>query len=643
MAGLPTGTVTFLFTDLVTSTLLWESAPEAMRIALERHDAIVRAAIESHDGYVFSTGGDGFGAAFGRVSDALGAATKAQTALGAEDWPQAAVLSARMGVHTGETAERDGDYFGPVVNRAARLMAVAHGGQVVCSRATADLAGSALPLRSLGEHRLRDLAVPQEVFQVEGGTFPPLRSLDAYPTNLPAQLTSFVGRERELKLVAESLRADRLVTLTGTGGVGKTRLALQAAAEAVPAFPDGAWLCELAAAPDHESMLGLVAATLGSVPRERTSLVDDIAEFVGDKRVLLILDNCEQLLDATAELAERLLLACRQIEILATSREALDVAGERVVRLRSLDVPELDAQVPASRLFIDRADAAGAGLELSHVDARAVAEVCRRLDGIPLAIELAAARTIAMSPSEIAARLDERFRLLTGGRRAAVERHQTLRATIDWSYSVLTSTEQGIFDCLGVFPTSFDAEAAQAVSTSNEIEAWDVIDALRSLVAKSLLTAEHSADGATRYQMLESLRHYARERLEAHGVADQARRRHAQHFAGLVDEFRVGVRGPDEQVWHARFRLEFENLRTAVLWGLDSAEEADGELALHILATTSGLLGKSIHVLQRTWDHRRTSPHGQLELLSIALFQHRSRTGGALVHPALSAPDEWQG
>jgi predicted ATPase len=372
------------------------------------------------------------------------------------------------------------------------------------------------------------------VFQVGHGAFPPLRSLSAFPGNLPGQLTSFVGRQEELALLATAVDASRLVTLSGTGGVGKTRLAVQAAANLVTDFPDGVWLCELAAADDAESMLHVVAAALGYRPAPGAALDRAIPEFLGSRRLLVILDNCEHLLDPVAALAEALLSRCPKLAILATSREALEVRGERVIRLRSLPVPQAGAALDqlddfdAARLFLDRAHTAGTDLALEAADGPAVAEICRRLDGIPLAIELAAARCIALSPGEIAAHLDERFRLLTGGRRAAVERLHTLRATIDWSYTLLCERDQAVFNHLGVFPTSFDAAAAQAVAGTGGIESWDVLDALTSLVARSMLNTERSTAGPTRYQMLESLRHYARERLDAAGGADETRRCHAR-------------------------------------------------------------------------------------------------------------------
>ena len=592
---LPTGTVTFLLTDVEGSTRLWESHPDVMPRALARHERIIADAAAAHHGTVLKQKGEGDStfAVFARVSDATATALACQRALQCEDWPNGITLRVRMAIHTGEAELRDNDYFGQTVNRTARLRATAHGGQIVMSQAAADLVRDGLPnaaaLKDLGAHRLPDLSRPEVVYSLTHSdlpsNFPPLRSMDAFPSNLPVQLTSFVGRDHELKLVAEGLNSARLVTLTGTGGVGKTRLAVQSAAEALVNHPDGAWLCELAAVADPSSMLHVVAASLGMAHSSVALRVEDISEFIGTRRLLMVLDNCEHLLDAAADLVDNVLSRCPFVRVLATSREALGVPGEQVIRLRSLPLPEAEAgldeleRTDATRLFIERAAAVGAPQRFEAADARPITEICRRLDGIPLAIELAAARVVALSPSEIAGLLDERFRLLTGGRRAAIERHHTLRAAVDWSYSLLGDTERLVFDRLGVFPATFDAEAAIAVA-GDGVEAWDVIDALSSLVAKSMLVADRTPSGVTRYQMLETLRQYARERLD---TADAARRRHARHYADFAHLACEGARGGDEHRWLQRTATEIDNLRAAVLWALDSGVDEDGELALRII------------------------------------------------------------
>jgi predicted ATPase/class 3 adenylate cyclase len=599
MPDLPTGTVTFLFTDLEGSTRLWDEHPEPMTAALARHDEILHDTVASHGGQVVKTTGDGVHAVFVTAEDAIAAAVDAQRGLAELVGGPVGPLRVRMGIHTGAAQLRDGDYYGSAVNRAARLMSAAHGGQILVSHATEELARDNLPedttLLDLGEHTLRDLARPERVFQVAAGgvgtSFPALQTLDRFPGNLQTQVTSFVGRERELAAIVDALGGARLVTLTGVGGVGKTRLAQQAAAEVVPQYRDGAWLCELAAAQDGDAMTEVVASALGVAPRVGMSLEASVLDWLQPREALVVLDNCEHLLDAASRLAEGVLRECPAARVLATSREVLAVPGEQVIGLRSLPVPDADTTDPetiaasdAVRLFVDRARAARAGFHVDEGNEAAVGEICRRLDGIPLALELAAARVAAMSAVEIASLLDERFRLLTGGRRTAVERHQTLRATVEWSYSLLEPHERRVFDRLGVFAGTFDATAARDVASGVGVEEWDVLDALASLVAKSMLTVDETTDGTTRYGMLETLRAYARERLEESGEADVWRRRHADHFARFAEDAGPELLRRDELVWRPRVRADTANLRAAVAWALDSQHEPDAELALRILA-----------------------------------------------------------
>jgi predicted ATPase/class 3 adenylate cyclase len=595
---LPTGTVTFLFTDLEGSTRLWEEHPEAMRDALARHDEILRDAVEKRGGTVVKTTGDGLHAAFATAHDGVAAAIAAQRELDGEEWPLPEPLLVRMGVHTGEADVRDDDYYGTAVNRAARVSAAAHGAQIVVSHATEELVRDGLAadvsLEDLGEHHLRDLARPEQVFQVRAAglpaDFPPLRSLGAFPGNLPTRATSFIGREKELAKIADALREAPLVTLTGVGGVGKTRLAVQAAAQVLPHYADGAWLCELAAANDPDSLVQVVAAALCVPSRGGMDLAASVVEYLRSKELLLVLDNCEHLLDAAAGLAEQVVEMCPSVRMLATSREGLAVDGEQVIPLRSLGLPAesdtTDALEASSavRLFLERARAAQADFSLSQGELPAVAEICRRLDGIPLAIELAAARAVAMSPGEIAELLDERFRLLTGGRRSAVERHQTLRATVDWSYTLLDERERLAFDRLGVFAGTFDGQAAMAVVSGDGIEQFDVLDALTSLVAKSMVVADRGDGGTTRYHMLETLRQYARERLDEEGAADAWRRRHAEHFAGFAEEVGAALRGADEVASRLRLLDDLDNLRAAVTWALDRTDESDARYGFRIAA-----------------------------------------------------------
>jgi predicted ATPase/class 3 adenylate cyclase len=590
---MPSGTITFLFTDIEGSTRRWERDTETMRTDVARHDELVEEAVERHHGLVFATAGDGFAVAFARAGDALSCAVDVQNSLRGAGLP-----GVRMGVHTGEAEERAGNYFGPSVNRAARLMAIGHGGQILVSNATEQLSrdslGAGMTLIDLGEHRLRDLSRPERVFELAGPglehEFAPLRSLGAFAANLPVQVTSFVGRTTEMLSIASALGEARLVTITGVGGVGKTRLAVHLAAEMLPRFRDGAWLCELAAAEDAETMSQVVGSTLGVIPRPEMSFVESIVDFLRVKQMLVVMDNCEHLLEPVTRLIDDVLRGCREIRFLATSREVLSVPGERVVGLRSLSLPDASSTPDrilvseAAELFVERAQATRSTFEINATNAAAIAEICRRLDGIPLALELAAARVGAMTPIEIASHLDERFRLLRGGRRAAVERHHTLRATVDWSYSLLSMSERTVFERLTVFAGGFDARDACAVVIGSGIEQWDVLDALASLVAKSMLIADEDEDAVTRYQMLETIGAYGRERLDAIGESDVWRRRHAERYTEFAIEVRNALVGPDELAWRRRLRAEHDNVRAAMFWSLDSNTRGDRRFALAIMA-----------------------------------------------------------
>jgi predicted ATPase/class 3 adenylate cyclase len=655
MAELPTGTVTFLFTDLEGSTRLWEEHPEAMREALARHDEIVRDAIEAHRGKVVKATGDGAHAVFADASDAISAAVAAQLSLSAEVWSLPERLRVRMGIHSGPAELRDGDYYGTAVNRAARLMSAAHGGQVVVSLATEELVrDTGVELVDLGEHAFRDLARPERVFQVaqvglERG-FPRLASLDAFGGNLPVQVTSFVGRDEDVSRLAGMLDEVSLVTLVGTGGVGKTRLAVQVAAEVLARFRDGAWLCELAAADDGEVMAQVVAATLGCRQHAGLSLSESIVEYVRVRELLLVLDNCEHLLDDAGALADAVLRRCPNVAVLATSREALDVAGERIVRVRSLDAPAVSAtgeelaHSAAVRLFADRCADVGAESTWDGRQWAAMGEICRRVDGIPLAIELAAARTASMSPIDIASRLDERFRLLTGKRRGRVERHQTLRATVEWSYQLLSGDERVVFDRLGVFAGSFDGPAAVAVAGGDDLDSWDVTDALSSLVAKSMLGADTGPDGTTRYGMLETLRQFARERLDESDETDRWRRAHAAYYASWAHDAGYGLTGPNDMLWMVRLRVELDNVRAAVGWSLDRNDPAEQELGLRMIASlvearTAREMGLGALAVQAVPAVEECRPELRSPVLTIAAYyewnQGRIEDASTLAHAAM--------
>jgi predicted ATPase/class 3 adenylate cyclase len=611
-AGLPQGTVTFLFTDLEGSTRRWEAHPAEMRDALARHDTIVRGAVESHGGVVFAAMGDGMAAVFASARDAVRAVLAAQQGLAAEDWGEVTgPLAARMGLLTDEGVLGGVQYLDQPLNRCARLMAAGHGGQALVSGATELLVRDDLPpgcaLVDLGEHRLRDLARPVRIFQLTGPglhtEFPPLRTLEAFAGNLPVQLSSFVGRAGELGELAAAVRASPLVTVTGAGGVGKTRLAVQAAADQLPSFSDGAWLCELAAAGDGETMAQAVAAALRVRPRPGLSTAGSVVEFLRTRSaLLLVLDNCEHLAAAAAALAGDILRGCRGVRILATSQQALGVDSEQVFGLRPLPLPPPDATMAtagasdAVSLFAQRAAAARRDFSLGPGNVAAVAEICRRLDGIPLAIELAAARVAALGPAEIAALLDERFRLLTRGRAGAASRHQTLQAAVEWSYALLGETDRHVFECLGVFPASFDTAAAVAVAGAEGLQRWDVLDSLTELVGKSLVTQEEGPDQASRYRLLETMRAYARQQLAA-GELGPLQHAHAGHYAAFAERAGPELPGPAQLDWQRRIQAELDNLRAAVTWALATGDQARPlafriVAALAFFAVTSPIIGR---------------------------------------------------
>jgi predicted ATPase/class 3 adenylate cyclase len=576
--------VTFLFCDVEGSTRLWEAQGEEMRAALAVHDQIVREVLESAGGLVFATGGDGFAAAFWRAGEAVAAALAAQRGLAGQEWPEAISLKVRVGLHTGEAEERGGDYFGAEVSRAARLMAIAHGGQIVCSQTTADLARGHLPrgvsLADRGEHRLRDLSEPLRVFEVGSDSlpshFPPLLSMDAFPGNLPLQVSSFIGRDMEVARVAKALGEARVVTLTGVGGVGKTRLALRAAAEELPRYREGAWLVELQAVRDPEAVPGAAAAVFRLADRAGLSTLEVLIDFMQSKQLLLLLDNCEHLLDPVAGLVDALERACPGVAVLATSREGLALEGERVVPVPALSAPATDADVAtvhdseAVRLFVDRAGWADPDFAVTESNATAVAQVCRRLDGLPLAIELAAARIGAMTPAELAQGLDHRFDTLAGGRRRAVQRHQTLRAAIDWSYQLCSEVERRLLARLSVFAGGCSREAAEVVCGTEPLASGAVFEPLVGLVAKSLVVAQRDGS-STRYRLLETIREYGEDRLAEHGETDQLRRGHGEYHCQLAAVLIDRLEGPEQLDAARQLAAERENLLAAVDYAIDTA------------------------------------------------------------------------
>ena len=598
----PTGTVTFLFTDIEGSTKLWESSPNAMRPALARHDQLLRQAIEDNGGYVFKTIGDAFCAAFPTAREAGQAALAAQVALVAEAWETETPLRVRMALHTGASEERDGDYFGPPLNRVARLLAAGHGGQTLLSLDAQEGMRDHLPpdasLRDLGLRRLKDLARPEHVFQIQHPSlpseFPPLRSLDNpdLPNNLPQQISSFVGRETQMGEVKGLLETTRLLTLTGSGGSGKTRLCLQVAADLLDRYFDGVWLTELAPLTDPALVSQAVADVLGVREEPGKPLLRTLTDALKAKRLLLILDNCEHLAAACAALAADLLRNCPQVHLLASSREPLNVAGEQIYRIPSLSLPdprqahsvESLSQFEAVRLFIERTQAVQASFAVTNANAPAVAQVCWRLDGIPLALELAAARVRSLPVEEINTRLDQRFRLLTGGSRTVLPRQQTLRALIDWSYDLLTEPEKTVLCRLSVFTGGWTLSAAEAVCAGEAIEEWEVLDLLTGLGDKSLVVYEEGAGGTGRYRLLETVRQYAGDRLQEGGASEEVQGRAASWFLALAEEAEPQLLRQHGAAWLERLETEHDNLRASLSWNehTDEGSASGGEAGLRL-------------------------------------------------------------
>ncbi|MBC7805836.1 MAG: tetratricopeptide repeat protein [Akkermansiaceae bacterium] len=637
---LPTGTVTFLFTDMEGSTRLWDRDPDGMRVALAAHDRLIRAAIEAQGGVIFKTIGDAFCAAFTVARDAVEAAIEAQRMLRREcPLVHGDHVRVRMAIHSG-TAERQGDdYFGSSLNRVARIVGVANGGQIILSLSAEELCRDALDdattIRPLGSHRLKDLSRPEQLFQICHPDLPdlfaPIRSLAATPNNLPEQLTSFIGREAEIARVRELLSAARLVTLVGTGGCGKTRLSLQVAADVLERYPDGVYFAELAPVADGTRIAQVVAGAVGVREEGGTSITDTLTHAMHDCKTLLILDNCEHLVADCARLADTLLRACPRLTILASSREPLAIHGETVCRVPNLSLPEPGvtataqtvSQYEAVRLFVERASAVLPSFAVTNQSASAVAQICYRLDGIPLAIELAAARVRTLSVNEIAPRLSDRFHLLTGGSRTALRRQQTLRGLIDWSYDLLTAEEKVLIARLSVFPESFTLTSVEAVCSGEELDTYSVMDALTSLVDKSLALWDDGAENGGRYRLLQTVREYARQRLEERGETDLLARRHVGYYAALAEPWAERAERdlnviailplylPEQQnIRHALhyLREQFTNGNTeaaqtlfpllrsyACAWGfLGQYEEADAWLPLVTLAAEANVPGEAV-------------------------------------------------
>ncbi len=646
MPSLPTGTVTFLFTDIEGSTRLVQHLGDARSEQIfADHRRLLRDAVEAAGGSVAEDQGESFLFVFQRARDAVLAAVTAQRALAAHPWPEGAAIRVRMGLHTGEPVSTGETYVGVDVHRVARICQAGHGGQVLLSQTTRGLVEEDLPggvsLRDLGEHRLRDLAKPQRLFQVVVPNlptdFPPLRSLDVLPNNLPIQLTSFIGREREIEEVKRLLSETRLLTLTGVGGVGKTRLALQIAAQVLDEFKDGVWLVELAPVADPALVPQTVASALGAREQPGRPIMTTLIDFLRSKQLLLALDNAEHLIEACAQLADTLLRGCPNMRILATSREALAIAGETMWRVPSLSLPDLQRLPPveqlmefeAIRLFVERARAVLPGFKLTNQNAAAVAQICHQLDGLPLAIELAAARVNLLSGEQIAARLNDRFRLLTGGGRTTVPRHQTLRAVIDWSYGLLSNQDRILLRRLSVFAGGWTLEAAEAVCTGEGLDGYEPLDLLTHLASKSLVVTE-AQDEAHRYRLLETVRQYSREKLQESGEEAEARRKHFEWYLGLAELADRGLHGLSQAMWLDRLETDHDNLRAALEW---CRARPDGSEELLSLAgrmlgfwTTRGYLTEGREWLEqalKTSKNPNTATHARalLGAGAIALAQ----------------------
>jgi predicted ATPase/class 3 adenylate cyclase len=573
-------TFTFLFTDIEGSTVLLRRLRESLYAqVLADYRSLIRSGLTAHGGREVDTSGDGLFAVFSSPSACLAAAIDMQQALQAHAWPGGEHVRVRMGIHTGEASRTAVGLIGLDVHRAARVAEVGYGGQVLLSEAAATLVLDSLPaeaaLKNLGVHRLKDLGRPEHIFQLQApglqAGFPSLRSLGnlALPNNLPAQLSTFIGRARELSEVRALVESSRVVTLTGAGGCGKTRLSLQVAAELLDGTGEGVWLVELAGLSDPDAVPSVISGTLGIAPQAGRAALEALVDALAPQDMLIVLDNCEHLIDACAKTADAIVRRCPRVHLVATSREPLGINGETIYRVPSLSLPGSESPVApessdAIALFVDRARAQGAGLTVNEETVPVIVSICRRLDGLPLAIELAAARLRSLSLNGLYGRLDQRFRLLTGGSRTALARQQTLWATVDWSYSLLNSSEQSLLGRLSVFAETFDLDAAEAVCGFGDIAVFDVAELLGALVDKSLVVAE-PAGGALRYRLLETIRQFAAERLATAGEDEAAvvAAAHGRHYLSVAEAAALQLRGSAQSDWFARLDADLANLRSA--------------------------------------------------------------------------------
>ena len=633
MPDLPQGTVTLLFTDIEGSTLLLQRLGESYAQVLSEHHLLLRAIFEKWGGHEVDTQGDAFFVVFSRATDALNMTIEAQETLATHDWPEAASVRVRMALHTGEPKISASEYIGIDVHRAARLCSAGHGGQVLISQTTYDLIKDQLPvgasLRDMGVHRLKDLQQPEPIFQlvISGlpDDFPPLKTLDIHKNNLPTQPTPLIGRDKDLTAARQILlrKEVRIVTLTGAGGSGKTRLAIQIAAELIEDFSDGVYFCPLASIRDPGLVILTIAQIVGVKQTVGFSIMEELKSAVLDKWILLVLDNFEQVTDAAPLVAE-LISSCSQIKVLVTSREKLRLRGEYEFPVQPLPLPDLKhlprldvlAHYPAVELFIQRAIAVKPDFALTEDNAPVIAEICARVDGLPLAIELAAARIKLLPPQALLSRLGHRLTLLTGGARDLPTRQQTLRNTIDWSYELLNEREQTLFKRMAIFVGGCSLEAAEAVCGGHGLEIFEILEVIASLVDKSLVRQESSGD-EPRFEQLEMLREYGLEQLDEDGETKEIRRSHASYFLALAELADPLLESPEQALWVDRLDHEYGNMRAALEWLID-----DGEL-------DQGLrLGVA---LWRFWEIRGYLTEGrvwldQLLSLSKSSFQMKSRS-----------------
>jgi predicted ATPase/class 3 adenylate cyclase/DNA-binding XRE family transcriptional regulator len=633
----PSGTVHLLFSDIGGSTQLTQRLGETYVEVLERHQHILRGTFTKWNGYEVSTHGDSFFAVFSRATDAIAAAVEAQRALAREEWPLDIRLQIRIGIHTGEPILMNQDYVGVDVHRAARICAAAYPGQVLLSNQTRVMVERHLPpdvtLRELGKYRLKDLNEPEHLYQLVipdlPSNFPPLKSLEVMPNNLPLQLTSFIGREREIEEIRQLLTSARLITLTGAGGTGKTRLAIEVARTIGDQYPDGVWVVDFAVLPEPSLIWQSIASILAVREEPNRSLTQTLIDFLRSKKLLLLFDNCEHLISACAQVVGSLLQACPQLQILATSREPLGIPGENQYYVPTLTTPQIDAEMfleelnrtEAVRVFIDRAAMVRPTFKLTKANALAVAQVCRRLDGIPLAIELAAARVKGLSVEQIAERLSDRFSLLNTGNRTALQRHQTLRATIDWSYNLLSEKERILLARLSVFAGGWTLESATEVCLVVQIEERDVLNLLLNLSDKSLVISEEQI-GETRYRFLETIREYALEKLAESGEERLVRNRHLDYFIQLAEEAERNYRSDKQLFWFHVMEGERDNFRTALDYVLRSDQV---ESSLRFVATAFWL-----------WFFQGPWSEGQMWVESVLAQAPDLRTkAGAKVRMAL--------